>query len=781
MLRLRAAAAVLAVAIYTFTGTSATFYVSTSGNDSHHGLSETGPLRSIGAALQRSTDGDRILLRRGDAFRHADERDGRFTLRQRITLGAYGAISERPTLAGSVRISSWRRHSGNVYVADVSDTIRMLYVDDELMLFARYPNSGWLRPTVDSDNGSVLCPELMNHPRNRSGYWAGATMRYRPWSWWFAQSKVLDYNASTGELTVNRGGPPKGWGFYLDNKLEELDTAGEWFFDTSAMQVYLYPPDGENPNSLLVEGVVVKSAILNWATDTRIENIRFKHYWANAIYMNKPIHLHRCRFQGIGSDKGYAAVSCWRNLSYDFDARNSTITNCMFRDLICPAITWCESRDEHNSTLFEYDTLINVMHVPGYGSQGSQNWSNSGIALYCAQNLHIRYCYLENIGYAGILLGSDGNYAEYNILKRCMSALNDGGAIYTNCNRSHIRHNLIFDTRAGMAETGSGEWADIAHGIWPEFLEDWRGTVIENNTVVNSSANGLFLPNNFECIVRGNVFFGNSRSQMYLSSKADNSGRTGRSTDHPQNHLIENNVFYATDSNQHSFHFVMKHPTDYGILRNNYYCNPHRDNVVTEWESWGTRRSRITFDYWQAHYTWADAYPKTDPMKRPPGATKEDLRGLPRLLINDSRRTRSFPLEQGAYVDLDGNPVVGSVELAPYSSTVVVHTGELRGHGGEDAAAGMVAFTVKQAALGKLRIVYSAEAQVRVSLTVFNTAGRKVCTPLKGVLLPQGTHTRVLDTQRLPRRMAAGLYHCVLTVGDERHVRAIDRQALVLR
>ena len=38
----------------------------------------------------------------------------------------------------------------------------------------------------------------------------------------------------------------------------------------------------------------------------------------------------------------------------------------------------------------------------------------------------------------------------------------------------------------------SGTWPTIAHGIWPEFLRNYRESVIEDNTCAGSGGDGIF-------------------------------------------------------------------------------------------------------------------------------------------------------------------------------------------------------------------------------------------------------------------------------------------------
>ena len=44
--------------------------------------------------------------------------------------------------------------------------------------------------------------------------------------------------------------------FFVEGKLELLDQANEWFYDTTSMTLYLYPDNGQNPNGRSISGKV---------------------------------------------------------------------------------------------------------------------------------------------------------------------------------------------------------------------------------------------------------------------------------------------------------------------------------------------------------------------------------------------------------------------------------------------------------------------------------------------------------------------------------------------
>ena len=196
--------------------------------------------------------------------------------------------------------------------------------------------------------------------------------------------------------------------------------------------------------------------------------------------------------------------------------------------------------------------------MPGYGGSGS--WHAVGILIGRGVDVHVQYNRIDGTGYAGVLLGSDGNTVEYNVIRNAMSTMNDGGGIYTNCSRSTIRHNIILDAKGGMEP--SGTWPDISHGIWLEFLGQYHDSIIEGNTCAGCGADGIFLTNNYNCVVRDNVCYDNGRYQLLLSGRGEEASQNPK-----QNHQITGNVLYAVRAPQRVLYFDPR--LDYGTLQGN--------------------------------------------------------------------------------------------------------------------------------------------------------------------------------------------------------------------
>ncbi len=643
-----------------------TYYVANNGDNANAGTSPASPLRTIAEASDRVDPFDTILLRRGDVFYEQVQFSD-----NKLTIDAYDSGDELPVVSGGTAITGWTVHSGQIYVADVNGYIKYLTFDGNHVDIARYPNrtapDEWARTTTWTENSDgtdtvVTSNGLKSHPRNANDYWNGTNMRWHRHSWWFETRPVTDYEAATGKLYLGDASiihimpyDMSGWGFFLDNKFEELDAANEFYYDSSAGKVYLRTPGGANPNNALVEGSARTLGLS--VSGSTVRNIAFRHQTMYGLQITGATTVEGCRFEHIGSDTGGAGLRATWGV---FDAQ---VRNCRFENNYNAAIDWNENPSSGSSSVIEYNTLINNGTFDGYGGEGP--WKAMAVVIPNSTNLHFQHNYMDGSGYAGIIFGSNGNFADYNIFINCMSTLNDGAAIYANCSQTTARHNIIIDTRGGM--DSSGPWANLAHGIWPEFLSEFRDSRLEYNTIINSGGFGIFLENNFDCTLRGNTIFGCDRAAFFLAESY--------SIYDPQNHIVEDNVFFADDyadsSGGRTLLFDVDGDIDYGTFANNYFCNPYNNFHITPANSSWQWQSAISVPAWQYSYSsWADPNARTD-LEKLTSIPAPNEPGRPDIFYNDTETTSKISFN-GIRQDLDGRRFHGCIELEPFTSRILI-------------------------------------------------------------------------------------------------------------
>jgi len=629
---------------------AADWHVAPNGLDEAAGTSAA-PLASVARAVERSASGDRILLRRGGTYAAADLDVG--AGRQIL---AYGT-GEDPVLTASAEVQMTGAWEENAVVRTAAVTERVLacYVNGRFVPLARWPNTGFLRVDNDESPDEIVDAELETRPGVAAGRWTGAQVRWRRWSWWWETRPVTAHSAPNtlalgpeGRFPDNFSDP--GSGYFIDNDLDELDAPGEWFWGDGTL--YLYPPTWADPETMRVEIVTSDTGVRT--SGTSFTNVQFKRFAGTALSIQRPTTVQRCIFEELETNA----------IQFTWDAQPFTVRGCVFRNVRNTAITGWANPAAASGPLIERNLFHRIGIERGYGGSGS--WHAAAVIVGNAKAARVRLNRFVDVGYAGVILGSDGHTVERNVFARTMSTLNDGAAVYTNCNASVIRENIILENN-GDLET-SHPWWPLGHGIWPEFLSDFRNSVITDNTVYGSNGHGIMLPNNFTCTVTGNVCLDNRRAGLGLSGDANDD----------QNHVLRGNLLAAVSPSRRlvrpenlSKWWLPPYPQptpvaleyqpaiDYGQMTETTFIVPttgaglvreeNRSSDFTTLSSWAT-----------AAPSWASE------------AGSRLVKGNAVLLFNDTEEDTVMAVPAGTWRLPDGSAVGTTVTVAPFRSVVLV-------------------------------------------------------------------------------------------------------------
>ncbi len=532
---LKIAAMAASAIMVSITAGARDWYVAPGGVDGGAGTMGD-PLATVAHAVSRATAGDSILLERNGTYYASDLNTG-----SGLSITAYGT-GALPIVTGSVRVNlpgTWGPNP-SVRTGAVSQRVVACYVDGRFVRLARWPNidDGFLRVDNDDNPHRIVDAELATRPGVAAGRWSGANVRWRRWSWWW-ETRPISQHSPVNTLDLDPAGSfhdpfsDPGSGYFIDNDLDELDAPGEWHWQAGVL--YLYPPSWADPATMKVDVVTTTSAdpvvdhenepVGVGTSGTSFESIHFSRYYGTALSMGHPASVDSCTFSELESTA----------VRFTWDSQPFTITRSIFRDVRNIAIKgWADLADPPGS-LIERNLFLRIGAEPGYGGWGS--WHAAGIILGQANAAVVRLNRFVDTGYAGIILGSDGQTVENNIFVRSMGTLNDGAAVYTNCNASIIRGNIILDTIGNLEY--SHPWWPMGHGIWPEFLSDFHDTVITDNTIYGSNGHGIFLPNNFDCTISGNVIVDSRRAALGLYVDANPNQNHSHHRQHPGLHRTD--------------------------------------------------------------------------------------------------------------------------------------------------------------------------------------------------------------------------------------------------
>lgn len=121
---------------------------------------------------------------------------------------------------------------------------------------------------VSSLNNISLLQAWDDYTVNKpSGYFVGATCKFRSSHYTFASRPITTHTRNpdgSAHFTVSEpyyGGTEPGYGYWLEGIFTELDTAGEWFHNTTSNSLYLWSPNSDSPSTHTIEIVVETSAL----------------------------------------------------------------------------------------------------------------------------------------------------------------------------------------------------------------------------------------------------------------------------------------------------------------------------------------------------------------------------------------------------------------------------------------------------------------------------------------------------------------------------------------
>ncbi len=594
-----------------------TYYVANTGADTHDGLTEERPWKSIDKVNAATPSTAVVRFKRGDVFRGTIELA---EPRSHVTFGAYGT-GENPVISGSVVISDWVEYRGNIWMADAAslpnvakDGILHLFVEGKLMTIARYPNTGWLRvkETDAREKMRFKDPDLAAYGKP-DGYWNGATLRIRSWSQIFEIVKVKDYVASDGEVLLEHplscGGQPflPLWGYYLDNVLGELDSPGEWHLDPETNSVYLWPPDDADPNNLMVEGSTYDAGLRLYrnAYHITMENLTFKHQTGSGIMIDTCDHI---------TIKSNRFEYCGEQGTWIRNATNVNIAGNAYDHMLNAAIhAMTDSADspessisvEPQGTLIENNTIRNTGMIPGYGKSGEEHVSAIRLDVN-GPGILLRQNTIENAGGHGIAVNSGGHTIENNMIREAMRLIDDGGGIQINSDNNRIIGNFVLETFGNRDESSGYATFEEGKGTYFPVMgtgigsgKACEGNLIEGNTLAHNRGAGIRLSQWSHAAIRGNILYNNG-TQAIFECGEDDLERTCQNR-------FEGNLLYSLSPKQKGM--ILHGPNDHGSFDHNTYCNPYSEILIQ-------RDGRLyAFDNWQRTFPLYDANSKTSPVR----------------------------------------------------------------------------------------------------------------------------------------------------------------------
>lgn len=373
------------------------------------------------------------------------------------------------------------------------DVDSSVYADGEMLTPARYPNDGYMTIESVTVNGDFTNKQGMSFTTSDSEYsnWQNATDAYVCGYWYYDWSNLTTPVSTISGNTITTTIPSpyglrSGQRFYIYHLLEELDAPGEWFYDKSTGDFYIYPP--ENSAEITICSEVKDILKLTTANSVNIYGLNIECSGGNGISVNesKYVILSGCDIKGAsvngvsvgGSDNlvencvisavGETGVGIGGGDTTTLTPSRNTVKNCVVSD--CARLV---------------KTYAPNIRLNGVGS--------TAIGNIISGNPH---CAVVFSGNDHKILNNDISNVVYEV--------SDMGAIYAG-GSGITRGNIISGNSFRNLHSNSTHTSE--HNIYGVYLDDcFASAEITGNTFENIDGSGVFVNGGRDNVVTNNSF-----------------------------------------------------------------------------------------------------------------------------------------------------------------------------------------------------------------------------------------------------------------------------------
>lgn len=541
-------------------------YISSKGNDKNPGSKEKpfATFKRAQMALRSMKGTITVYVREGTYYLNApvvftglDSRNSGET----VTYKSYPG--ERVKVSGAKPLQlKWETYKGAVKQAKVKDELSFdqLFLNGKQQRMARYPN---YNPDIRFFGGAsadAISPERVkgwNHPE---GGFVHALHKHE----WGGYQYLISGKDQDGKLTLEGGFQNnRQMGMhdkyrYVENIFEELDTAGEWYFNNREKILYFYPQQKTDLTKAVVEIPQLKSLFEFRGTaeqpvkNIQIEGMELSHtlrtfmetkepllrsdwtiYRGGAVVMEGAEHcvVKACFFNTVGGNAVFMS-------NYN---RNNLVSGCHIAFAGANGVCFVGDPKAVRSPSFEYGQFVplnEIDRVPGpktnnypanctventlmYGV-GSVEKQVAGVEISMAMDIKVSHNTIYDVPRAGINVSEGtwgGHLIEYNDVYNTVLESGDHGA-FNSWGRDRYWH-PDYAVMAGIAKDNPALiTADVIKPIvihdnrfrcdhgWDIDLDDGSSNYhIYNNVCLNG---GLKLREGFFRTVENNVILNNS-------------------------------------------------------------------------------------------------------------------------------------------------------------------------------------------------------------------------------------------------------------------------------
>lgn len=445
------------------------------------------------------------------------------------------ASGERVILSGGQRIiGPWRKEKDGIWSTEVPASARVgnfrqLFVNGRREIRARYPNVDAEPPYLFGGGGQR--DSITVAPATLRPYWGlarDAQVHVVPERHFFNQIQtVVGVDLANSRILLGpeerHGRIVDGSWFHIEGVREELDQPREWFYDQETGQLFYWPENGQDPNTLEIivprlNRIFHQRGDVNEGTHVEyvyLRGLEFRHTTYTLGHIEPRVNtdaavmlenafrcrIEQCRFENIG---GYGI---WLHL----DSCENTIDGNTITDAGAGGVLLTSARFGYmdDSKVYTPGTAAakvaplrntitrNHIHHCGkirYYCSGVHLDSRPAETALAAGNL-IAHNYIHHMSRNGVFAfrNQGGNIIEFNRIEEIMLATVDGGGIHIATMNQVAAPNLIANNLIanvwGWQQVPGGRKRHIARGVYLDWFT--AGTCVVNNVIYNTHTGGL--------------------------------------------------------------------------------------------------------------------------------------------------------------------------------------------------------------------------------------------------------------------------------------------------
>ena len=506
-----------------------TYYVapSASGGDNGNVGSLAAPFETLAYAIEQLSAGDILYLREG-TYRETITIDEDGTSSSLITIQNYN--NEVVTIDGTTNISgTWSTVDdlSGVFQLTYNGDITQLFVDDEPMVNARWPNAQFYDDSIfshstwaegdEGDNsnpnsvaGSLQIDEDIHNPGSLNlqnsigilniGSFKTETVQITDHTQNVGADDVITYthNTSSSDDSVYKTTyKDKHHYYYFEGKLDFLDTNNEWFHDKSNNILYLLPDDGSDPSNRSIKAKTTDFRItLSGANYIKIKGVNFFATTINLTNNSNNNTIEECNFyfpsaskRMLGLTNGLGTTNV---TSISSNSDDNTIKKCLFENAEGEALVVKGDRNTVENNYFHHidwsASDLNGLMVTVYCTGDSTTFTKNTI---------------HTTGASATVLPGTASIFSYNKVTNTGLLQSDGAVFQGTKNYvegSRVHHNFIYDTEKyafrydapGGDAAVAGSYGIMHHNVADNtngLMIKGNNQIIAHNTVTNTINN----------------------------------------------------------------------------------------------------------------------------------------------------------------------------------------------------------------------------------------------------------------------------------------------------